>query len=178
MRNDGYLITSFAHGLIYFDPVSRKSISLDDGTWYGTWRVGETFVSVGYGKSNNTYGSLDIAHSSVMEYRLDDLYKSGLEAIIESTGQTIPTLKKEDSEGTKTMQEDYNQEMKDENVVFVDPNEKDWKDNNPGEELKKIEEERQKQKEEERKAREEAGEWDPLDEYWYGDKGMKIESDE
>lgn len=172
VRNDGYLITSFAHGLIYFDPVSRKSISLDDGTWYGTWRVGDTFVSIGYGKSNNTYGSLDIAHSRVREYRLDDLYKSGLEAIIESTGQTIPTLKKEESEGTKTMQEDYKQEMKDENVVFVDPNEKDWKDNNPGEELKKIEEERQKQKEEESKAREEAGEWDPLDEHWYGEKGL------
>lgn len=168
--NDGYLVTSFAHGLLYFDPVTRKSISLDDGTWYGTWRLGDKLVSVGFSKNNNTYGSLDIAHSSVMEYTLQDLYKSGLDAIIESIEQTGPTLKKEESEGTKTMQKDYNQGMKDEDTVFVDPNQKEWKENTPGDELKKIEEERQKAKEEESKAREEAGEWDPLDEYWYGDK--------
>ena len=168
----GYLITSFAHGLVYYDPAAKKAISLDDGTWYGTWRSGDTFVSVGFGKENNSYGSLDIAHSRVKEYRIEDLYKSGIEAIAESMELTLPMLEKEQSEGTKTMQEDYNKEMKDEEVVFVDPNENEWKENTPGGELKKIEDERREQKEKEKKAREDAGEWDPADEYWYGEKRL------
>ena len=81
-------------------------------------------------------------------------------------------LKKEETEGTKKMQEDYNAEKKDDEVVFVNPNEEDWQNNTPGDELKKIEEERQKEKEEESRAREEDGEWDPLDEHWYGEKNM------
>jgi len=170
--SDGYLITSFAHGLVYFDAAANQSISLDDGTWYGTWKFGDKYISVGYNNTNSSYGSLDIAHSSVMEYSLDDLYKSGLEAIVESTGQTLPLLKKEETEGTKKMQEDYNAEKKDDEVVFVNPNEEDWQNNTPGDELKKIEEERQKEKEEESRAREEDGEWDPLDEHWYGEKNM------
>lgn len=167
--SDGYLLTSFAHGLLYFDKFTRKSISLDDGTWYGTWRFGDNFVSVGFSSSNSSYDSLDIAHSGVYEYNLDDIYKKALEEIVESTNLAFGSLEKEESEGAKKMREDLEEKRKDEEVVFVTPKEEEWKENTPGGELQSIEENRQKEMEKERKAREEAGEWDPVDEYFYGD---------
>ena len=70
------------------------------------------------------------------------------------------------------MREDLEEKRKDEEVVFVTPKEEEWKDNTPGGELQAIEENRQKEMEKESKAREDAGEWDPVDEYFYGDERL------
>lgn len=160
--NEGYLITSFAHGLVYYDKKTQKAISLDEGTWYGTWRGDNKFISVGFSSNNTSYSALDIAHSRVYEYSFDTLYETGLNAIAASTGQKIE--KKEGDEGTKQMQEDFDTKRKNQEPVFVTPEEEEWKDNTPGSEMKKIEQDRKNAEEEERKKKEAAGEWDPLDE--------------
>ena len=71
------------------------AIKLEDGTWYGTWTMGDKYVSVGFSKQNDSYSTLDIAHARVKEYTLDTLYEDGLTAIVASTGDE-PILKKKE----------------------------------------------------------------------------------
>lgn len=170
---EGYLITSFAHGLLYFDQATNKTISLDDGTWYGTWRNGDSFVSIGFSSGNSSYEAMDMAHARVFEYSLDDLYEKGLKAIVASTGQTLKAgIDEEKYPGAVQMQGELDDKRKDEKVVFVSPEEDEWKDNTPGGEVQKQEQARKESEAEVLEKKEEAGEWDPLDEHWYGEKGL------
>ena len=129
---DGYLITSMINGLVYLDIVSGKAICLEDGTWYGVWEQGDTYVAVGFPDDNMTYESMDMVHARVMEFKMDDLYKSRLEKILQSVSPEEVKPKKEDTEGAKQMKDDYNQNYKDENVDFVEPDYEAWKNHVPG----------------------------------------------
>ena len=79
-----------------------------------------------------TYESMDMVHARVMEFKMDDLYKSGLEKILKSVSPGEVKPKKEDTEGAKQMKDDYNQNYKDENVDFVEPDYEAWKNHVPG----------------------------------------------
>lgn len=81
---NGWLLTSFGNGLVYVDDGSGKSFNLDKGTWYGTWKQGDKMISVGFGESSASYGTLDVAYARVKEYTMDDIYKSRLEEVIHS----------------------------------------------------------------------------------------------
>ena len=69
---NGWLLTSFANGLVYVDDGSGKSFNLDKGTWYGTWKQGDKLISVGFGESSASYGTLDAAYARVKEYTMDE----------------------------------------------------------------------------------------------------------
>lgn len=170
ISGNGYLITSFVNGLVYYDISSGTAIKLEDGTWYGTWTMGDKYVSVGFSKQNDTYSTLDIAHARVKEYTLDTLYEDGLTAIVASTGDEPILKKKEESEGVKQLNKDFEEKRKDEEVIIINPDEKGWQGNTPGSVVEDEEKIRQEEKLAESKAREEAGEWDPTDELFYGTK--------
>ena len=70
----GLLFTSSAKGLVYYDPQEKRSVTLSKGTWYRSWKQGNTYISVGFVNGDNAYGGMDMAYSRVFEYDLDQLY--------------------------------------------------------------------------------------------------------
>lgn len=100
---NGFLITSFANGLLYFDSGSGKIFQLLDGTWYETWKDGDVMISVGFSNENATYESLDVAFAAVKEYKIDTLYANGLNTILNSYT--------EEEEETETVDEESIREI-------------------------------------------------------------------
>lgn len=141
VQGNGYLLATLTDGLIYFDIGTKRAICLDAGTWYSIWKMGDTFVAVGFESSDTNFDSLDIAHARAKELNVDNLYKTGLEKILRSANSDALADKKEDNENTKKMKEEYEKNYKDANVEFVRPEDgKDvleaWKNNNPGDIIK------------------------------------------
>lgn len=141
---DGYLITSMTHGLVYLDIVSGKAICLEEGSWYGVWEQGDNYVAVGFPDDGITYESMDMAHARVMEFKMDDLYKKGLESILKSVSPEALEPESEESEETKKLKEDFDKQYKNDNVEFIEPDYDTWQDQEPGTVVKKNQEEREK----------------------------------
>lgn len=76
----GFLLTSQDKGLIFYDPVSEISAVLESGSWFGTWKMGNQFVSVGFLNGDRSYNSLDVAFSRVYEYHLSTLCNESMKA--------------------------------------------------------------------------------------------------
>ena len=58
------------------------AVNLDAGTWYGTWKNGNKFVSVGFENKDTSYNTLDVAFARVKEYDLNEFYKESLENLL------------------------------------------------------------------------------------------------
>lgn len=147
---NGYLVASMISGLVYLDDTSGKAVSLDEGTWYSVWRKGDSFVAVGFNNSTASYNMMDIVNARVKEFKLDDLYRSGLDAILASAENLKE--KEEMGEGAKQMQQQYDETTKDKTLEFVEPTNNGetgndvleaWGNNKPGEVIKKKQEERE-----------------------------------
>lgn len=72
---DGFLLTSINKGLVYYEPSSQKAALVAEGSWYGSWKQGEGFVSVGFANGNMTYDSMDVVFARVYEYDLKKLFE-------------------------------------------------------------------------------------------------------
>lgn len=79
-HTQGFLLTSQDKGLMFYDPVSQASAVLERGSWFGTWRIGSQFVSVGFINGERSYNSLDVAFSRVYEYNLSTLCNESMKA--------------------------------------------------------------------------------------------------
>lgn len=77
--SSGFLLTSQAKGLIYFDTTSGKAVKVSSGCWYRTWRQGNRYFSVGFQNGDTSYGGFDVAFAHVYEYDLSELYKENME---------------------------------------------------------------------------------------------------
>ncbi|MBE5972309.1 MAG: hypothetical protein E7246_07325 [Lachnoclostridium sp.] len=75
---DGYLLTTFTKGLVFYDFGSEIATCLDDGTWYQTWKKDNAYISVGFSNGEASYGTLDVAFARVYEYSPNELYQSAL----------------------------------------------------------------------------------------------------
>ncbi len=80
----GFLLTSEAKGLVYYDITSHKGVRVSSGCWYRTWKQGSRFFSVGFQNSDASYDSLDVASARIYEYDLNELYRSSMEAEAEN----------------------------------------------------------------------------------------------
>ena len=135
----GYLISSMSHGLIYLDHGSRYAFSLDEGTWYGIWPMGDKIVAVGYSDDGTSYDSIDKAHACVKEFDIDTLYANGLQGIVDSMYGVLANVREvELSDSQKELLKQWEEDNKDRNVTFITPeNGADiydaWKDSVPGE---------------------------------------------
>lgn len=135
----GYLVASLTNGILYWDKSTKKAICLDNGTWYSVWRLGDSFVAVGFENESTNYNTLDMAFARVKEFKIDELYQSGLQAILASAASVEETAAAD--ENVKQMQEDYEKNYKNE-VEFIMPDESEhflgeWQNNKPGEVTKK-----------------------------------------
>ena len=81
---EGYLLTTFNKGLLYYDLGSQEAVTLNDGTWYRTWKQGDKYIAVGFSDSDASYGIPDIAFSRIYEFDVDSLYQESVEEILES----------------------------------------------------------------------------------------------
>ena len=68
----GYLLTLQDKGLVYYDVLRQDTMTLLEGNWYRSWRLGDEIVSIGFLKDAR-YGSSDIAFSRVYAYDLDQM---------------------------------------------------------------------------------------------------------
>ena len=82
VEGEGFLLTTFQNGFLYYDPDAGLAVNLDAGTWYGTWKNGNKFVSVGFENKDTSYNTLDVAFSRVKEYDLNEFYKESLENLL------------------------------------------------------------------------------------------------
>ena len=76
------MLTTFQNGLLYYDLDAGLAVNLDAGTWYGTWKKGNKFVSVGFENKDTSYNTLDVAFARVKEYDLNEFYKESLENLL------------------------------------------------------------------------------------------------
>lgn len=79
----GFLLTSQAKGLVFYDTASQKGVRLAEGTWYRTWKQGNKFYSVGFASGDTAYNGLDLAFAHVYEYDLSQFYQESMEAAAE-----------------------------------------------------------------------------------------------
>ena len=82
VEGEGFLLTTFQNGLLYYDLDAGLAVNLDAGTWYGTWKNGNKFVSVGFENKDTSYNTLDVAFARVKEYDLNEFYKESLENLL------------------------------------------------------------------------------------------------
>ena len=82
VEGEGFLLTTFQNGLLYYDLDAGLAVNLDAGTWYGTWQKGNKFVSVGFENKDTSYNTLDVAFARVKEYDLNEFYKESLENLL------------------------------------------------------------------------------------------------
>lgn len=144
----GYLIASLTSGLLYLNRDTKQAVCLDAGTWYSVWRKGSSFAAVGFDNEQANYNTMDMVNARVKEFKLDDLYASALDAILDSAKAAETEESTEADEGVEQMQQDYNKKRENETVEFVKPeNDQEvldaWKDKNPGD----VTAEKQKEKE-------------------------------
>ena len=151
----GVLVTSLSHGLLYsesgFFIHNANAICLDEGTWYGTWKNGDKFVSVGFPASSTSYGTLDVPYAKVMEYDINTLYTTAMDRIIASVKKQKDLPEETLSERTLELLEDWEETKPDtSNIDLIQPEDKKgmldaWGENVPGE----ITKQRNKEKESE-----------------------------
>lgn len=100
---EGFLLATQQSGLIFYSINDKKTINLDAGTWYGTWKKGDKFVSVGFSKDDPYYNTntSDIVYARVKEYELDDLYKEALEELLKKAKDENKRLAEEKEESRK-----------------------------------------------------------------------------
>lgn len=70
---DGFLLTSGEKGLLYYAPGSEKSVVLEEGSWFRSWKLGENYVSIGFPEGEALYSGNDQAFARVYEYDLSEL---------------------------------------------------------------------------------------------------------
>ena len=80
---EGFLLTSQDKGLIFYAPATGLSAVLESGSWFGTWRLGNEYVSVGFLNGERSYNSLDVAFARVYEYDLSTLCNESMKASLE-----------------------------------------------------------------------------------------------
>ncbi len=78
-KRDGFLLTSMNKGLVYYEPSSQMAALVAEGSWYGSWKQGEGFVSVGFSRGDRSYESMDVVFARVYEYDLEKLFKEAKE---------------------------------------------------------------------------------------------------
>ena len=79
----GFLLTSQDKGLIFYAPFTGLSAVLESGSWFGTWRLGNEYISVGFLNGERSYNSLDVAFARVYEYDLSTLCNESMKASLE-----------------------------------------------------------------------------------------------
>ena len=77
-KRDGFLLTSMNKGLVYYEPASEMAVLVGEGSWYGSWKQGDKFLSVGFAKGDSFYESMDVIFARVYEYDLEALFKEAL----------------------------------------------------------------------------------------------------
>ncbi len=119
---DGFLITSFANGLLYYDHGSGKVIQLLDGTWYESWKDGDKVISIGFSNEQSSYGTLDVAVSRVKEYKIDSLYENGINAILASyTNEVVEETQETDEDSEALMEKAKEMQQKKNEAESVAP---------------------------------------------------------
>ena len=79
--------------MLYYDLDAGLAVNLDAGTWYGTWKNGDKFVSVGFENNDASYNTLDVAFARVKEYDLNEFYKESLENLLANVRSRNEQLK-------------------------------------------------------------------------------------
>ena len=79
----GFLLTSQDKGLIFYAPDTGRSAVLENGSWFGTWKIGNQYVSVGFLNGERSYNRLDVAFARVFEYDLSTLCNESMKASLE-----------------------------------------------------------------------------------------------
>lgn len=79
----GFLLTSQDKGLIFYAPDTGRSAVLENGSWFGTWKIGNQYVSVGFLNGERSYNRLDMAFARVFEYDLSILCNESMKASLE-----------------------------------------------------------------------------------------------
>lgn len=124
----GFLLTSQEKGLILYDSVTGVSAVLESGSWFGTWKIGNQYVSAGFLNGERSYSSLDVAFARVYEYELSALCNESMKAALEdikakeaeeairqeeeASRQAEEPSGTEDEEETKDPLEQWNEEYK------------------------------------------------------------------
>lgn len=117
----GFLLTSESRGLTYYDPGRGEGFVLAQGSWYRSWKQGDTIVSVGFANGDSSYTSLDIANARVYEYSLDTLCREAMEAALAEAvadeekaarRASEEAAKETDGEGITPPMEEWNREYK------------------------------------------------------------------
>lgn len=98
-HTQGFLLTSQDKGLMFYDPVSEASAVLEKGSWFGTWKIGNQYVSVGFLNGERSYNSLDAAFSRVYEYNLSALCNESMKA-------SLKELKEKEAEEARRQAEE------------------------------------------------------------------------
>lgn len=131
-KRDGFLLTSMNKGLVYYEPASETAVLVGDGSWYGSWKQGNKFLSVGFSRGDSSYESMDVVFARVYEYDLKELFKEALRMAERqeeerkernrrlSEGETETSAENEEEsgeglleiEGLKPMEDTWNKEYK------------------------------------------------------------------
>lgn len=103
VNGEGFLLTTFQKGLLFFDlqkeqDAAAQTVVLSGGTWYGTWKKGNQFVSVGFPSETTSYTTLDAVNAIVYEYTLDELYKKSLQALLDKAKPAEPVSSTEETQ--------------------------------------------------------------------------------
>ena len=77
------MLTSQDKGLIFYVPDTGRSAVLESGSWFGTWKIGNQYVSVGFLNGERSYNRLDVAFARVFEYDLSTLCNESMKASLE-----------------------------------------------------------------------------------------------
>jgi len=104
--NKGFLLSSESKGLIFYEPSSQKSAVLQEGTWFRTWKLENTYISIGFPKGESSYSGNDIAYARVYEYDLTELSNQGMKNTLEDIlAREEKDLKKAEEESLKAAKE-------------------------------------------------------------------------
>lgn len=106
--SSGFLLTSQAKGLIYYDTTSGKAVKVSSGCWYQTWRQGNRYFSVGFQNGDTSYGGFDVAFAHVYEYDLSELYKANME---EAKARIIQEEKEQEEEASRSLEGETEEEQ-------------------------------------------------------------------
>lgn len=98
----GYLLTLPNKGLIYYDILVGKSLTLLEGNWYGTWKQGNQMISIGF-SGTSSYGEIDIAFSRVYAYELGEMVTSAMRDTLQAYQEQ--RQKEQESERAKAQEE-------------------------------------------------------------------------
>lgn len=129
----GYLLTLQDKGLLYYDPALQESMTLLEGSWYRSWRLGDEIVSIGFSK-DALYGSQDIAYCRVYAYDLDEMAGRVME---ETLHDLMEAEQKEAEQASRQAQEDQTRESTDPEETVEDMLSR-WQRDHPEEEREKA----------------------------------------